>query len=94
MKKRAASRLDIFSQVQNPQKYSQAFKGLPDLRNLDCAKYTIKRLDKLYRQYKKNKDKNGLLHCKLIAEIALSRTIRRGRIRQQNLFAEWLKKIK
>lgn len=88
------SKVDIFTNVKDAEKYTRYFKGLPDLKNIDTAKKTIKKLDRLYSKYKKSKDKNGVLHCKLIAEIAENQTSRQGKITQMNLFSEWLKRFR
>ncbi|MFC1801318.1 hypothetical protein ACFLZB_02550 [Nanoarchaeota archaeon] len=92
MKKR--SHVDIFTNVKDVEKYTREFRGLPNLKNIETAQATIKKLDRLYTKYKKAKDKNGMLHCKLIAEIAENQTMRKGKIAQQGLYADWLKKIR
>ena len=69
MKKRE-SHVDLLMKIKDAEKYTQYFKGLPNLKDLDTAKQTIKKLNQLYAKFKKKKDKNGLLHCTLIAEIA------------------------
>ena len=84
----------MLMKVRDVEKYTKNFKGLPNLKNLETAQNTIKKLDKFYNQYKKNKDKNGQLHCLLIAEIAENQTMRQGKIGQQRLFSEWLSKIR
>ncbi len=87
-------RVDIFRNVQNVEKYTKEFKGLPNLKNIQTARQTIKKLDQLYNKFKKAKDKNGVLHCILIAEIAENQTSRKGKITQMNLFSEWLSKVR
>ena len=93
MKKRP-SRVDMLMNVKDAEKYTKHLKGLPNLKNIETAKKTIKKLDSLYQKYKKSKDKTGMTHCRLIAEIAENQTMRKGKITQQNLFAEWLAKVR
>ncbi len=84
----------MLMKIKDAEKYTKNFKGLPNLKNLETAKQTIKKLDQLYSKYKKARDKNGMIHCKLIAEIAENQTSRKGKITQMNLFSEWLSKIR
>ena len=92
--KKEESRVDIFTQIKDAEKYSKDFKDLPNLKNLETAQETVRKLDKLHKKYKKAKDNNGVLHCVLIAEIAENQTMRQGKIRQMNLFQEWLNKVR
>jgi|GEM_PF-5914612 len=93
MKKRE-SHVDLLMKIKDAEKYTRDFKGLPNLKNLETAKQTVKKLDQLYTKFKKKKDKNGLLHCTLIAEIAENQTNRKGQINMMNLFSEWLNKVR
>lgn len=92
--KKKKSNVDVFEAVKNAEAYSRAFKGLPDITSYEDAEKTVKKLDRLYQKYKKEKDKNGMLHCKVIAEIGENVAWRKGLYREKNLFSDWLKKIR
>jgi len=88
------SHVDMLMKVKDVEKYTKYFKGLPNLKNIQTAKQTIKKLDQLYIKYQKARDKIGMTHCKLLAEIAENQTSRKGKITQMNLFSEWLSKVR
>ena len=87
-------RVDVFSQVKDASKYAKDFKGLPNLKNFETAKATVEKLNKLYKKYEKARDKNGMLHCTLIAEIAENQTMRKGLVGQMRMYQDFLKKIR
>lgn len=92
--KKEKSHVDLLMKVKDAEKYTKDFKGLPNLKNLETAQQTIKKLDRLHSKYKKARDKNGMLHCTLIAEIAENQASRKGQVNIMNLFSEWLKKAR
>ncbi len=83
---------ELFKQIRSSEaeRYAKDMKGLPDIDSEEHAHKTLKKLETLYKKYKKDKDEQGIQHVLLTAEIGRNQAQNKGLIDAEQMFAAWL----
>jgi hypothetical protein len=72
-------------------RYGREFAGVLHFKDIDSARESVRRIDEMYHQYQKNKDRRGQHQAQMMALIGKNRAAGIGKIEEADVFATWLK---
>lgn len=83
---------DLYSHVgEDSNIYSPIFKDVLSFKNKESSKESIKEIDLLYNQFKKDKDPAGQHEAMSVALVGFNRAKFSNKIEEADIFKRWIK---
>ncbi len=82
---------DLYTTTANPMNvYSKRFVNKLGFRNQETARRSVNELDQAYQQFDRERDRAGQHHTLEMALVMLNRARWTGKLREAEIFREWL----
>lgn len=81
---------DLYTSSTAQSEYARRFRGVLRFKDLDAAREAVDRIDLLYHQFARERDRRGQHQAQLMALIGKNRAEGIGKIAEAKVFADWL----
>ncbi len=82
---------DLYTNSTAQNEYARMFQGVLRFKNVEAATQAVERIDELFHQFARDRDRRGQHQAQLMALIGKNRAEGIGKNAEAKVFAEWLR---
>jgi len=81
---------DLYTNSATQNAYARMFNGVLRFKDLEAARQSVARIDELFHQFARERDRRGQHQAQLMALIGKNRAEGIGKVAEAKVFSEWL----
>ena len=81
---------DLYTSTQSQNAYAQMFRGVLRFKNVEAARESVAKIDALFHDFERERDRRGQHQAQLMALIGKNRAEGIGKSAEADVFRDWL----